>query len=277
MERNIKLVIAYDGTDFRGWQRQVDARTVQNTIEQAIRRVVRHQVELIGSGRTDAGVHAAGQVANFLTTVEIPAEKLRRAIGGHLPKDVTLIHAAEVPLDFHANRSSRGKLYRYRVYNAPGRPVEYHLQRYTYHFWQPLEIEPMRQAAKYMTGRLDFEAMATKGSPREHSIRTVEHIRIDRRYQEIRFDVYGRGFLYNQVRNMVGTLLEVGRGHWPPERVGEIMASRDRSQAGPTAPGRGLCLQWVRYHPVGRTDEEHTELDEAPPGTPCEPSDEEPR
>lgn len=264
MERNIKLVIAYDGTDFHGWQRQSAARTVQECIEQAARRVVQHRVDLIGSGRTDAGVHAAGQVANFFTSMRIPIENLRRAIGSHLPKDVTLTHAAEVPASFHAIRSARGKLYRYRVYNASGRPVEEHLQRFTYHFWQPLEIEPMHEAARHMIGRLDFEAMATKGSPRESTIRTVERIEIRRHYREIRFDVVGRGFLYNQVRNMIGTLLEVGRGHWPPDRVAEIMASRDRSQAGPTAPARGLCLQWVRYNmaAMNQPDEEPIEPDD---------------
>ncbi len=247
MERNVKLVIAYDGTRFHGWQRQPETRTVQGMIEQAARRVLRHQVEVIGSGRTDAGVHASGQVANFVTTAGIPIDGLHRAIGSHLPKDVSLINAVEVPMTFNAIRSARGKVYRYRVYNASGRPVQRHVQRHTYHFWQPLEIERMRQAARHMIGRLDFSAMASKGRPHEDTVRTVQSIQVYRHYDEIRFDVFGRGFLYNQVRNMVGTLIEVGRGHWQPERVGEIMASRSRAQAGPTAPARGLCLQWVRY------------------------------
>ncbi len=247
MERNIKLLIAYDGTEYSGWQRQPNARTVQETLEQAIRRVARHQIELVGSGRTDAGVHAMGQVANFFTDDTIPTENLRRAIGSHLPKDVTILSAVEVPLGFNAIRSARGKLYRYRVYNSSGRPVEQHLQRYTYHFWQPLDIDRMRQAARHMVGHLDFAAMATRGSPRLTTVRTVEYVRIQKRFSEIRFDVCGKGFLYNQVRNMIGTLIEVGRGHWPPDHVAEIMAGRDRALAGPTAPARGLCLQWVRY------------------------------
>ncbi len=247
MQRNIKLVIAYDGTDFHGWQRQPDQRTVEGVMEQAARRVVRHQVQLIGSGRTDAGVHAAGQVANFGTECSIPIANMRRAIGSRLPKDVTIVHAAEVPMSFNATQSARVKLYRYRVHNASGRPTERQQQRYTYHFWQPIEIEPMIEASRHLVGRRDFAAMASKGSPRETTVRTVYGVDIVRHYQEVRFDVYGRGFLYNQVRNMVGTLIEVGRGHWPPERVREIMESRDRSLAGPTAPARGLCLQWVRY------------------------------
>lgn len=247
MERNIKLVIAYDGTAFHGWQSQPGQRTIQGMIEQAARRVLRHQVELVGSGRTDAGVHAAGQVANFYTTSQVPIENMPRAIGARLPKDVTLIRADEVHERFHAIRSSRGKLYRYRVHNVTGRPAERHLQRYTYHFWQPLDVRAMNQAARHMIGCMDFSAMASKGSPRESYVRTVLGIHIYSRYDEVRFDVIGRGFLYNQVRNMVGTLIEVGRGHWPPEHVAEIMASCDRTRAGPTAPARGLCLQWVRY------------------------------
>lgn len=265
MERNIKLVIAYDGTDFHGWQNQPGQRTVQGLIEQAARRVVRHQVELIGSGRTDAGVHAAGQVANFVTSANIPVQNMPRAIGSRLSKDITLIRADEVPMAFHAIRSSRGKLYRYRIHNASGRPVERHLQRYTYHFWQSLDVEAMRQASRFMVGRLDFSAMASKGSPRENNLRTVHDIQIYRRYNEVRFDVIGRGFLYNQVRNMVGTLVEVGRGHWPADRVGEIMASCDRSQAGPTLPARGLCLQWVRYILPGieDADEQQSEREDS--------------
>ncbi len=266
MERTIKLVIGYDGTDYHGWQHQPGLRTVQGTIEQAARRVLRHQVELIGSGRTDAGVHAAGQVANFATTVEMPVDNIRRAIGSRLPKDVTIAHAAEVPAAFNAIKSARCKLYRYRVHNAGGRPVERQQQRYTYHFWHPLEIDPMRQAARHLIGQLDFAAMASKGSQRDSTIRTVQRIQICRHYEEVRFDVIGRGFLYNQVRNMVGTLIEVGRGHWPPERVAEIMASKDRANAGPTTPARGLCLQWVRYDPfcLPQRDDLASESDEAP-------------
>ncbi len=247
MDRNVRLLIAYDGADFHGWQTQPEIRTVQNVIEQAVRRVVRHQVTLTGSGRTDAGVHAAGQVANFHSSSDIAARNLFRAIGGRLPKDVTLLRVDDVPTSFHATRSARRKLYRYSVHNAPGRPVEHLRQRYTYHFWQPLDLAVMREAARHMVGKLDFAAMASKGRETDTTVRTVRRIGIDRRYEEVHFDVIGEGFLYNQVRNMVGTLLEVGRGHWQPERVAEIIASRARCNAGPTAPARGLCLQWVRY------------------------------
>lgn len=248
MQRNIKLLIAYDGTEFHGWQRQPDTRTVQGAIEQAIRRVAQHQVDIVGAGRTDAGVHAAGQVANWVTTSEVPASNLFRAIGTRLPKDVTLINLSEVPMGFHATRCATEKLYRYTIHNTPGRPVERLRQRYAYHYWQPLDAERMQTAAKAFVGEHDFVAMASKGEERETTVRTVYSCEVYRRFDEVRVDVRGRGFLYNQVRNMVGTLIEIGRGHWEVGCIAGILAGRDRRQAGPTAPARGLCLQWVRYN-----------------------------
>lgn len=248
--RNIRMTIAYDGTDFHGWQKQPGLRTVQDLVEQAVRRVVRHQVDVNGSGRTDAGVHARGQVANFETTSTMPCVNLRRAIGSRLPKDVSIVHADEAPENFRASRHAVSKLYRYTVFNEQHRPVEYHRQRFAYHFWHPLELEPMRAAAEFLVGCHDFVAFASAGHNRESTVRTIFGIQIHRHYEEICIDVAGSGFLYNQVRNMVGTLLEVGRGHWTPEYVREILEGLDRSKAGPTAPARGLSLQWVRYDPT---------------------------
>jgi tRNA pseudouridine38-40 synthase len=247
MERNIRLVIAYDGTDFHGWQVQRDLRTVQGLIEQSARRVVRHQVWIIGSGRTDAGVHAAGQVANFQTTCAMPARNLLSAIGARLPKDLTLLDVSDVSLEFHATRSATSKLYRYRIHAASGRPVSRTAQRYCYHFWSPLDVARMQAAARHFVGRMDFSAMAAKGCKRDTMVRTVFRCDVHRHLDEVRVDVEGTGFLYNQVRNMVGTLIEIGRGRWEPDIVKPILAGFDRSQAGPTAPARGLCLQWVKY------------------------------
>ena len=245
--RNVRFIIAYDGTEFHGWQTQPGLPTVQGKIEQALRRVARHQVELIGSGRTDAGVHAAGQVANFRTQCQIPVDRLVRAIGARLPKEICLLDAREVSLKFHATHSAVSKLYCYRIHAARHRPVSQMAQRQTYHFWQPLEIERMQAAARSFIGTMDFAAMASKGSQRETTVRTVHRCEVERCYDEIRISVEGSGFLYNQVRNMVGTLIEIGRGHWEPERLATILAGKERSAAGPTAPARGLCLQWVRY------------------------------
>ncbi len=245
--RNIRLVLAYDGTEFHGWQRQPGQRTVQDVVEQAVRRVVRHQVRITGSGRTDSGVHAMGQVANFNTTCLMPCDNLRKAIGSRLPKDVSVSHTDEVPLGFRSTRDAESKLYRYRIYNSPHRPVEEHQQRFTYHFWHPLDVQRMHEGAQHLIGEHDFAAFASSGHGRESTVRSVLRFEVYRHYHTVVADVEGTGFLYNQVRNMVGTLIEVGRGHWPPELVAKILESRMRSMAGPTAPARGLCLQWVRY------------------------------
>jgi tRNA pseudouridine38-40 synthase len=247
MMQNLKLTLAYDGTDFHGWQFQPDLRTVQGCLEQALRRVLRHQVVVIGCSRTDAGVHAAGHVANFYTTNPAPTQAIFRSLGSRLPKDMTTLHLAEVPLTFHATQSADSKLYRYRIYNAVARPCEQLLQRFVYHFWQPLDIEAMRSAAECWVGRHDFSSFASTGNRRDSNVRTIHYIEIHRIGREIQIDIEGSGFLYKQVRNMVGTLTEIGRGRWPATRAREILDAQDREAAGPTAPARGLCLQWVRY------------------------------
>lgn len=247
MLRNYMMHLAYDGADFHGWQNQPGMRTVQGCMEQALRRVVRHQVALVGAGRTDAGVHAAGQVANFFSTHPGPINALTGALGSRLPKDMTIVHMAEVPLTFHATHSALGKLYRYRVHARVGRPCADLAQRFVYHLWSPLDIEAMRAAAESWVGTHDFSSFASKGNVRYSNVRTVLGIEVYRVGWEIRLDIEGTGFLYNQVRNMVGTLIEIGRGRWPVEEAAEILAARDRSRAGPTAPARGLCMQWVRY------------------------------
>ncbi|MEK7710580.1 MAG: tRNA pseudouridine(38-40) synthase TruA [Planctomycetota bacterium] len=249
MERNIYLLTAYDGTEFHGWQNQPGLRTVQDVLEQAIRRAVRHQVNLIGSGRTDSGVHAAGHVGNFRTTCELSPSKLRHSIGSRLPKDVSIEALRDVHPNFHSTKSTVSKLYRYRIYHAERRPVERLVQRYTYHFWQPLDVDRMREGAKHFIGERDFSAMTASGGERESMVRTVFRCDVERHLDEIRIDVEGGGFLYKQVRNMVGTLMNVGRGLRGPEYVAEVLAGGDRTRAGPTVPARGLCLQWVRYPP----------------------------
>jgi tRNA pseudouridine38-40 synthase len=249
VERNIYLLVAYDGTEFHGWQNQTGLRTVQDVLEQAIRRAVRHQINLIGSGRTDSGVHAAGHVGNFRTTCELSPSKLLHSIGSRLPKDVSIEALRDVHADFHATKSAISKLYRYRIYNATSRPVERLAQRYTYHYWQPLDVDRMRAGARHFIGERDFSAMTASGGERESMVRTVFRCDVERHLDEIRIDVEGDGFLYKQVRNMVGTLMNVGRGLRGPEYVAEVLVGGDRTRAGPTVPARGLCLQWVRYPP----------------------------
>ncbi len=250
MERNIKFVLAYDGTEFHGWQRQAGVRTVQEVLEGVLQRVLGHPLHVHGASRTDAGVHARGQVANVVTATPIPVENLRRAVGHRLPPDVALLHAELVRTEFHASGAALGKLYRYRLFASVRRPVAALAGRCTWHVWYPLDLDRMRAAAAAFVGRHDFAALASHGSPRTTTVRTVRHVEVRRCGEELQIDVEGGGFLYNQVRNMVGTLVEIGRGHWSPERIAEILASRDRRQAGPTAPPQGLCLQWVRYGPA---------------------------
>ena len=247
--RNIKLVIAYNGAAYHGWQRQADGiDTVQLRVEDAASRVLRHPVTVFGAGRTDAGVHAEGQVANLHTTnLPIPLRGMRRAINSKLPRDVTIRSAVEVPDDFHASRSAVGKTYRYRIHVSPVRPVMLHEQ--VYHYWRPLDVESMRRAAARVLGRHDFRGFTISAEMRENTVRTVYHCDVVEAGREVRVSVQGDGFLYNMVRIIAGTLIEVGRGHWGPERVDEILATRDRRTAGPTAPPEGLTLVCVHYAP----------------------------
>lgn len=266
MERNIRLLLCYDGTDFHGWQTQPGMRTVQSVVEDSLRRVLRHDIKLSASGRTDAGVHALGQVANLRTSCNMPCDKLRHAIGSRLPEDVCVRAVADVADTFHATRSALSKLYRYRIHNAAARPVTRMTQRETYHFWEDLDIERMRRAAVHFVGEMDYTSMASAGCKRVTMVREVFRCDVTRHFDEIRVDVEGSGFLYNQVRSMVGTLIEIGRGRWEPDCVAGIMAARDRSQAGPTVTGKGLCLRWVRYPPdhLNREPERPLPNDENP-------------
>ena len=247
--RNIKLVIAYNGAAYHGWQRQAPGiDTVQQRIEDAAVRVVRHPVNVHGAGRTDAGVHAAGQVANFRSTnTAVPLTGLRRAINSRLPGDIIIRSAVEVPDGFHASRSAVGKTYRYRIYLAPSRPVM--LDRQVYHYWRPLAVAAMRDAAARLIGTHDFRGLATSAEVRENTVRTIFRCELAERGEELHITVQGDGFLYNMVRNIVGTLVEVGRGHWSPDRIDMILETRDRRNAGPTAPPDGLYMVCVHYDP----------------------------
>lgn len=249
MERRLAMWVAFDGTEFHGWQTQPGQRTVQDLLEQAARRVLRHPVALCGSGRTDAGVHASAHVCHFDTTRALPVARLRHALGSRLPHDVSIIALREVHRAFHATRSAISKLYRYRIHNALRRPVERAQQRYVYHYWHGLDESRMQDAAGHFVGEMDFTAMAATKGDRESMVRRVIRCEVERHLDEIRIDVEGTGFLYRQVRNMVGTLIEIGCGRWEADRVPLILKSKDRATAGPTAPACGLSLRWVRYPP----------------------------
>lgn len=247
--RTIRLTVAYDGTDYHGWQRQIDGLpTVQGTLEPIIARVVDHPVDLCAAGRTDAGVHALGQTVHFRTESPIPTENIRRAVDSRLPRDIVLLNASDAPAGFHATRSAVGKLYRYCLHHSSLRPTL--RARFVWHWWRELDDDRLRAAAAHLVGRHDFSAFESSGgTPRLTKVRTIFRLDVAREGDEVRIDVEGDGFLYNMVRNIVGTLLEVGRGHRPVDWVAQALASRDRTKAGPTAPPQGLCLMWVKYPP----------------------------
>jgi tRNA pseudouridine38-40 synthase len=246
--RNIKLTLSYDGTDFSGWQTQPGHRTVQETIEGAIAALTgADRVRLNASGRTDAGVHAVAQVANFSTDSRLAPDVMVGAINAHLPDDVVVRSAEEVPATFDANRDALSKRYRYVIHD--GAVPDPFMRRYAWQSRWPLDAEAMARAAEPLRGRHDFHSFETRWPNRASSVRTVSHLEVQRLDAFIRIEVEADGFLYNMVRAIAGTLINVGRGYWPESKVQEILEAEDRAEAGPTAPAYGLFLLRVVYAP----------------------------
>jgi tRNA pseudouridine38-40 synthase len=243
--RNFRLTLSYDGTDFHGWQVQPGLRTVQQVLEEAVQRLTGERLRVNASGRTDTGVHAVGQVVNFHSETALSPDVLRRALNAHLPEDVAVREAVEVPLGFDANRDARRKLYRYVVHD--GEVADLFMRRYCHHTRYRLDAAAMARAAAVLRGTHDFRCFETEWPNRASSVRTVTHLALNRMGDWLWLDVEADGFLYNMVRAIAGTLLNVGRGHWPEAEVAAILASGDRTRAGPTAPARGLFLMRVGY------------------------------
>jgi tRNA pseudouridine38-40 synthase len=244
--RNIKLTLSYDGTEFNGWQTQPGLRTVQETLEAAIAAVTgEERVRVIASGRTDAGVHALGQVVNFRTVCGLAPDVLLRAVNAHLPPEVVVREAADVPASFDANRDARRKLYRYVIHD--GAVHDPFLRRYYCQSRCRLDADAMRRAAEPLCGQHDFRSFETEWPNRRSSVRTITHLTVSRFGDWIWLDVEADGFLYNMVRAIAGTLMNVGRGYWPESRVAEVLRAEDRTLAGPTAPAEGLFLVRVSY------------------------------
>ena len=243
--RNIRLLIEYDGTNYAGWQWQKNAITIQETLSKAIEQVIQEKVAIYGAGRTDAGVHALGQVANFNTTSIIPSERLIRAINFYLPRDITIKDAADVPESFHAQYCAVSKVYQYTLSNDW---VRTSLNRdFCYVCGFQLDMDKMTNAAQYLIGTHDFTSFTTRALQEKNRIRTVKRMEIKKEGKYIYFTVEADGFLYNMVRSIVGTLIEVGRGKIAVENVKDILDARNRNLAGPTAPAKGLCLMEVKY------------------------------
>jgi tRNA pseudouridine38-40 synthase len=245
--RNIKLTIEYDGTDLSGWQRQDNAPTVQEHLETRLREITGEQTSLIGASRTDAGVHALGQVANFQTETTIPVRGIRLALNGVLPDAIAVVDAVEVDADFHARFSASGKHYRYAILNRTDpSPLR---GRTSWQRPRPLNLAAMREAALHMVGERDFSAFRATGCGAKNATRHVTDVSLSERGDDLLWvEVRGNAFLRNMVRIMVGTLVDVGVARFTPGQVLEILESRDRTRAGQTAPARGLTLVEVFHH-----------------------------
>jgi len=244
--RNFKLLLSYDGTDFHGWQTQPGLRTVQETLEQAIATITGEAVFCNASGRTDTGVHALGQVVNFKSQTHHEPHTLLRAINAHLPPDVIVRQAEEAALDFDACRHAIRKIYRYVIDDGPVPDVFQRL--YAWHVpFRRLDDVAMARAALPLVGTHDFHSFETEWPNRQTSIRTITHLSVTRYEEQIWIEVEADGFLYNMVRAIAGTLVNVGRGYWAGEQVAKILLAQDRKQAGPTAPPQGLFLVRVSY------------------------------
>ncbi len=243
--RNFKLTLAYDGTDFHGWQRQPQLRTVQQAVEIAIGSILGVRVNATASGRTDTGVHAQGQVVHFFADTPLDPAVLIRAVNAKLPDDVRVLEVQEVPQSFHATLDARSKRYRYVMDNAP--IPDLFRRRYAWHVPRPLDHEAMRRASAPLIGRHDFRSFETQWPNRTSSVRTIFDLAIERFGHIVTLEVEADGFLYNMVRTITGTLVLVGTGKRPESFPAEALLAQRRTEAGPTAPPQGLYLLRVNY------------------------------
>ena len=246
MDSHFKLVIEYDGTEYCGWQRQPNGRSIQQTIEAALARMTCQSVSLAGSGRTDSGVHALGQVASFTCDTTISPGALQKGMNSLLPDDIVIRACEPAPPGFHARFDARSKTYRYTIRNA-SLPAAIGRQ-YAWWIRTPLDVPAMAAAAAHLVGRRDFKTFEAAGSPRSHTIRHITRAEVQNGPEPyLTIDVAADGFLRHMVRNIAGTLVAVGRGTLSPEQIPALLEARDRSLAPPTAPAQGLCLVAVRY------------------------------
>ncbi len=241
---NIKLVIEYDGTNYDGWQQQKSGKTIHQTLNKAIVKVVNEEITLLGAGRTDAGTHAMGQVANFETQSNIPLFNLAQAINYYLPKDIVVKSAHKMPEKFHSRYSAKSKVYRYTIFNSKTRSAIG--RNYCHYYATDLNIEKMQKASKALIGKHDFSTFKSK-SEVVSSVRTIKKLEIKKKGEYLFFTIEADGFLYKMVRAIVGTLLEVGRGKMTIGKFKETVKSGIRSKAGNTVPAHGLCLLRVKY------------------------------
>ncbi|MCF6465295.1 tRNA pseudouridine(38-40) synthase TruA [Clostridium sp. Cult2] len=242
---NVKLTIQYDGTNYCGWQRQKNAKSIQEEIEKAIKLITGEKVDLIGSGRTDSGVHAKGQVANFFTHSKIPVDRFKFALNSKLPRDISIIDSRMVHEEFHSRYDAIGKRYQYIIYNREIRNPLY--RNFVYHVPYYLDYKKMEKATGYFLGTHDFATFMASNSNVKTTIRTINKFFLERTEDLTTFTIEGNGFLYNMVRIIIGTLIEVGNGKIKSSSVPHIIDSKNRNTAGHTAPPEGLYLEKVFY------------------------------
>ncbi|MBI3324258.1 MAG: tRNA pseudouridine(38-40) synthase TruA [Candidatus Omnitrophica bacterium] len=243
--RTLKLTLAYDGTDYAGWQSQPGRPTIQAAVEAACRQILQERVHVAGSGRTDAGVHALGQVAHLRTSRSLPCQTLQRGLNAVLPRDIVVRAVEEAPPDFHARFDAVSKRYRYRIVNGP--VVLPFMRRYVHHVPVQLNVALMRREAAVLRGRHDFRSFHNTGRLVTDTVRTLSLARIERRRGELVIELEANGFLQGMARAIVGTLLELGRGRLPAGSMARILRAKRRQAAGPTAPARGLILVHADY------------------------------
>ncbi len=246
MSKNIKMVLEYDGTRYDGWQKQGNTgNTIQAKLEQVLERMTGKPVEIHGSGRTDAGVHASGQVANAHLETDMSAEAIRDYMNQYLPEDIRVLAACEAQPRFHSRLNATGKIYAYYIDMAE-KPSVFE-RRYVYGLGEKLDVKAMKAAAEGLCGTYDFKSFSTGKTGRKSTVRTIWEIRIHQEGTKVCIEYYGNGFLYNMVRILTGTLIEAGQGKRDPESMKEILEARDRAAAGFTAPAKGLFLKAVFY------------------------------
>ena len=243
--KRVKLTVAYDGTNYCGWQVQPNGTTIQEVLNQCLSEFTGENIETIGASRTDAGVQALGNVAVFDTEMRMPGDKFSFALNQRLPEDIRIQKSEEVEADFHPRYIKSQKTYEYRILN---RRFPIPTERFYSHFtYIPLDVEKMRAAAEYLMGEHDFKSFCGTGAQVKTTVRTVKEIQIEKSEDKITIRITGEGFLYNMVRIIAGTLMDIGGGLYPPEKMKEILEAKDRKKAGPTAPARGLTLMEIQY------------------------------
>lgn len=243
--KRVKLVVAYDGTNYHGWQVQDNGITIEEVLNRTISELVQEDIKVIGASRTDAGVHACGNVAVFDTESRIPGDKFSFALNQRLPEDIRIQESCEVDADFHPRYADTVKTYEYNILN---RRFELPTKRlYAAFCYYPMDIERMNQAAAYLVGEHDFKSFCSAGAQVQTTVRTIYAVNVKKADDMVHIRITGNGFLYNMVRIIAGTLMQVGTGLMEPEQVKEILEARDRSKAGPTAVAKGLTLVEIRY------------------------------